>query len=466
MSKYTLIPLSLLTTCLTALASFQPRASSTTISRSNATISAAWYTGWHAADFPLSQVSWSKYTHLTYAFATTTPDVSTLSLASSDEQLLPQFVSLAHQHNVKAAISIGGWTGSRWFSPHVRTSGNRTAFVKTVSSLAQKYDLDGLDFDWEFPGLQGIGCNEVDPHDTDNFLAFLQELRNSTVGKKLILSAATFDTPWVDSTGSPSANISEFSTVLDYIAIMNYDVKSNPAIGAGPSSPLNDSCAPVGARFGSAASAVNDWTAAGMPANQIVLGVPAYGHSFVLSPSSGKSGQNFTLKEYPIYNATLERVGDKWDGDGGVDVCGVTQGPGGVYTYWGLMEEGFLNRDGSTTNGIDFLFDNCSQTPFLYTTTTGVYVSYDDAQSFAIKGGFIHSAGLKGFAMWEAGGDFNDTLLDSILNATQNGGPTPTSNTQVSPRPTSSGSSLHIKSALPMRFSLLMVIFALWPWLE
>ena len=36
--------------------------------RSNSTVSAAWYTGWHADDFPLSQVSWSKYTHLIYAF--------------------------------------------------------------------------------------------------------------------------------------------------------------------------------------------------------------------------------------------------------------------------------------------------------------------------------------------------------------------------------------------------------------
>ena len=39
-----------------------------TTSRSNLTISAAWYTGWHAIDFPLSKVSWSKYTHLIYAF--------------------------------------------------------------------------------------------------------------------------------------------------------------------------------------------------------------------------------------------------------------------------------------------------------------------------------------------------------------------------------------------------------------
>lgn len=32
-------------------------------------VATAWYAGWHAEDFPLSKVSWSKYTQLTYAFA-------------------------------------------------------------------------------------------------------------------------------------------------------------------------------------------------------------------------------------------------------------------------------------------------------------------------------------------------------------------------------------------------------------
>ena len=31
-------------------------------------VSSAWYTGWHATDFPLSNVSWDKYTHIKYAF--------------------------------------------------------------------------------------------------------------------------------------------------------------------------------------------------------------------------------------------------------------------------------------------------------------------------------------------------------------------------------------------------------------
>jgi chitinase len=41
-------------------------------------------------------------------------------------------------------------------------------------------------------------------------------------------------------------------------------------------------------------------------------------------------------------------------------------------------------------------------------------ISFDNAQSFAVKGEYIKSKGLRGFSMWEAGGDTDDILLDSI----------------------------------------------------
>ncbi len=44
-------------------------------------------------------------------------------------------------------------------------------------------------------------------------------------------------------------------------------------------------------------------------------------------------------------------------------------------------------------------------------------VSFDDAPSFAAKGKFIKSEKLRGFAIWEAGGDYKDILLDSIRTA-------------------------------------------------
>lgn len=51
-------------------ASFSGRADASDLGlRDLAKVATAWYAGWHADDFPLSKVSWSKYTQLTYAFA-------------------------------------------------------------------------------------------------------------------------------------------------------------------------------------------------------------------------------------------------------------------------------------------------------------------------------------------------------------------------------------------------------------
>jgi chitinase len=50
----------------------------------------------------------------------------------------------------------------------------------------------------------------------------------------------------------------------------------------------------------------------------------------------------------------------------------------------------------------------------MYNAMSEVMVSYDDPHSFAAKGAFIKKQNLRGFAMWEAGGDHKDSLLDSI----------------------------------------------------
>ncbi|OJT02630.1 Chitinase A1 [Trametes pubescens] len=411
-------------------------------------VAAGWYAGYHSTDFPLSDVSWSKYTHLTYSFATTTPDVNEVSLDDSDGSLLPQFVDTAHKNNVKALVSIGGWTGSKFFSNHVATAANRTAFVKTVTELATKYNLDGIDFEyiganttrsWEYPGSKsGLECNSVASDDTANFLTFLQELRADPVGKNLVLSAATSITPWVDANATPSKDISGFAKVLDWVAIMNYDIWGSWSTGVGPNAPLNDTCAAPAQQQGSAVSAVKAWSDAGMPMNQIVLGVAAYGHSFHVDKATALTAN--TLNVYPAFVATQQPAGDKWDGPAGSDDgCGVlTTQPGGIMDFWGLIDAKFLNANGTAAPGINYRFDDCSQTvrrpasaiiqagvltmtshcqPFVYNEATQVMVSFDDAHSFASKGDFIKSQNLRGFSMWEAGGDSADILLNSIRTA-------------------------------------------------
>jgi chitinase len=144
---------------------------------------------------------------------------------------------------------------------------------------------------------------------------------------------------------------------------MNYDVWGSWSTAVGPNSPLDDTCAASANQQGSAVSAVKQWTAAGMPKDKIVLGVAGYGHSFSVSPSSAfQSNSSSVLAAYPAFNATNKIQGDKWDDAPGVDECGASQGPGGVFNFWGLINAGFLTPQGKPAKGISYRFDNCSQT--------------------------------------------------------------------------------------------------------
>ncbi|KZV65853.1 glycoside hydrolase family 18 protein [Peniophora sp. CONT] len=384
--------------------------------KSSTPVAASWFAGWHANEgFPLSAVSWDKYTHITYSFAETTADGG-LTLNGSEPDLLPSFVKTAKEHDVKALVSVGGWSGSLWFSTAVGSSENRTAFVDTVNAFAEEYDLDGLDFDWEYPGNQGIGCNTISPNDTSNFLSFLQELRATKQGSKLFLTAASSLLPWVDENGDASTNVTAFGDVLDYIAVMNYDIYGSWCDTAGPNAPLYSSCS-TDNNQGSAELGIQAWIDAGIPPNKLVLGVPAYGHSFSVAKKDAldKKGK---LSAYPAFNASYQPPGDKWDDASGPDACGVDQAAGGTFDIWGLVEAGFLNAFGEPAWGIKYEYDNCSQTPAVYNATSEVWVSYENARSMRAKGEFIKDLGLRGFAMWEAGGDYKDILLDAIRGPT------------------------------------------------
>ncbi|KAJ7885186.1 glycoside hydrolase family 18 protein [Mycena olivaceomarginata] len=387
-------------------------------------IASAWYPGWLATDFPPSSISWNRYNAMTFSFATTTPDVSTIALDDVSTQALPEFVSAAKNNGVTALLSIGGWTGSQYYSTAVATSENRTAFVSAVLDLVSKYDLDGIDFDWEYPGKVGLPCNVVNPDDSNNFLLFLQELREQPAGKDLVLTAAVGIAPFVGPNQLPMDDVSDFSLVLDRIAIMAYDVWGSWSPSVGPNAPLDDSCASD--QEGSAVSAVNAWTAANFPANQeiatdfnqqITLGVAAYGHSFRVSPTAALNSTGSIIL-YPNFEKDSQPMGSAdTPGDTSSDPCGDPNGVSGVFTFAGLVSGGFLDSDGTAASGIEYTFDSCSQTPFVYNESSQVMVSYDDATSFAAKGTFINAQGLLGFSVWDVTGDYNDILLDSLHEA-------------------------------------------------
>ncbi|KAK2012516.1 family 18 glycosyl hydrolase [Colletotrichum eremochloae] len=380
-------------------------------------VASGYFAGYHAnRGFPVSSIPWNKYSDVKYAFAETTADGG-FNLTKSAPDQIPAFVAAARQNNVKALMTVGGWTGSRYFSTAIGSPENRTAYVQKCLDLVQQYDLDGLDFDWEYPNRQGLGCNAINPNDTANFAAFLQELRQKQT-KPLYLTAATSLFPWNDAAGAQSTNgaLAPFAQSLDYLMVMGYDIYGTWAATGGPNAPLAFACDPRNNQ-GGIKEGVAKWIAAGIPAEKLVLGLAAYGHAFSVNATSAFTAPG-VLNAFPPQNSSNRLQGGPWDDDPAIDECGNPQPHSGTYTFADMINEAkFLDAAGNPAPGIASGFDNCSQTPYLYDQTRQIWVSYDNVQSLTAKGQYITSNNLAGFAVFETGGDYMNMLVDAIRSS-------------------------------------------------
>jgi len=182
----------------------------------------------------------------------------------------------------------------------------------------------------------------------------------SKLTETTLLTAAVGSSPWQD-----FDSLSEFAPLLDYITIMNYDLyePGNPGVTQiGPNSPLEDSCMPANAPvMGSATTAVQAWSDAGIPKEKLVLGVPAYGYSYRV-PKVDAIASDGTLNITASYDQNNQTKGDAWDDSAGVDICGQKTGQGGAWTFWGLVKADYLNNDGRHSSSVEYKWDNCSQT--------------------------------------------------------------------------------------------------------
>lgn len=381
-------------------------------------IATGYFAGFHtkrSKPFDVDKIPWSRYTDVKYAFAETASDGS-LDFKKSHEEEIPKFVKAARANGVKTQIAIGGWSGSIHWGNNVATPENRTAFVKTCLDAVKKYDLDGLDFDWEYPGRQGLGCNTVNPEDTLNFISFLQELRKAEP-KKLWLSAALSLFPYNNKEGKRSSNneLAPMADLLDYSMIMGYDLFGAWAATGGPNAPLAFSCDKRNNQ-GGIKEGIEAWVAAGYPKEKLALGFGAYGHGFSVNTADA-FGSDGALLAYPKNNGT-RRQGSTWDDDPLVDDCGGAQPPGGTFPLWSMIEEAkFLDQSGNPAKGIAYGFDNCSMTPFLYDNATQWWVSYDNNQSIKAKGEYVTSNKLAGIGLWEIGDDFKTMFIDQVRSA-------------------------------------------------
>ena len=264
-------------------------------------------------------------------------------------------ICIAFSHVVENSDNRQG--GS--FSALCKSEENMQKFADDCLQFLQDYNLDGIDLDWEFPGLSWSGAASDVMCDTDNYVKLVKKLRE-VLGTKYTISYCGYCMDKYPSKGGYIFNdIAAMDPYVDYVNVMTYDLDEAPH----HQSALSDTRA-----YSDCNRALKAYLNAGVSPKKIVLGIPFYGrHSFSTSPTSVSYKSILTLdpKKYRR---------NKWDATA-----------------------------------------NC---PYVETMQGVFFMGYDNPKSIAIKGNWIRQKGLLGLMYWSYDeDDAKGTLRTAVWNA-------------------------------------------------
>ncbi|PVU90490.1 hypothetical protein BB561_004862 [Smittium simulii] len=296
----------------------------------------------------------------------------------------------------KSIISVGGWTLSKEFSPIAMTSKSRKVFADSVVDFVEKYGFDGVDIDWEYPVKGGDISNKYDPKDGENFVHLISEVRSSlnkhgkkkTPNRHYDLGIAISPNPQV----AMHVNFTRVSEIVDFMSIMAYDFSGSWSGKVEHNS--NTLSFDTNTEY-SAKNTVKFYLDQKVDRKKLLLGSAFYGKIFrdVENEKFGNViGLNQPKKSVAYYG----------------EVDGISEH--GVMFYKNIKQ--YTRPDNSA--GFVQYFDRDRATPYLYSKTKKLWITYENKKSIMYKCALINKLGLGGFMFWEVSQDYNNELANAI----------------------------------------------------
>lgn len=320
-----------------------------------------------------------RMSHINYAFIDIKDNRAWLHNEATDTINLRKLSELKRQNpDLKILISVGGWSWSKNFSDATLTDTSTRQFAASAVDIVARFNLDGVDIDWEYPGQ--IGDNNVfRPEDKQHYTVLFKDLRevldslsNITRQKYLVTTAVGGSQSYIDHT-----EMDKVQQYTDYINVMSYDY----ANGNDPVSAHHTNLFPsvFAADSSSADQSIQAFLRAGVPPEKLVMGIAFYGKGWQMDSTADNNG---------LYRKAV--------------------GPfrAGGFTY---LKDSLIG-----INGFARHWDTAAQAPFLFNADKKVFISYDDEESVRAKSDYVKKHKLGGAMFWEYNSDKKQYLLKTL----------------------------------------------------
>ncbi len=326
----------------------------------------------HGDTTQLGQYPLENLTHICFSFLHLKGNALSVD-NSRDSVSILYLTSLKKRYpGLKILLSLGGWGGCRTCSEVFSSDSGRSQFAKSTVRVLRAYSADGLDLDWEYPGVSGYPDHPYSPADSHNFTLLVRKLRKQ-FGKSYEL---TFAAGAIYDILARSIEWKAVMPYVDLVNLMTYDLKNGFSKVTGHHSSLYS----TPRQPESSDLAVRYLDSVGVPARKIVLGIPFYARVW--------SG-------VPDTNNGLYQPGEFSRG-----------------VPYKVFDQYFL---GSPYYG--YHWDSTAQAPYRYDPHEHLFATFDDRHSVALKVEYALNHHLGGIKFWELTEDTPAQGLLSVIKA-------------------------------------------------
>ena len=270
---------------------------------------------------------------------------------------------------LKVLVSLGGWGGCETCSDVFSSKEARTEFAISTADIIESFNADGIDLDWEYPGISGYPGHSYKPEDRENFTDLIVQLRKYMEKDDILSFAAGASNRFFEN----SIEWDKVMLLVDNVNLMTYDFYGSGSTKTGHHTALSSN----EFQDRSAESSIKSLINLGIDPKKIFIG-----GAFYIKTFKNVENINNGLNQKAEWNKSYNQI----------------------------------NFEDVRSN-FNFYWDSIANAPYAYDSINKIFATFDDHKSIKLKSKYALEKKLGGIMFWQLMNDKKQNgLLKTMVN--------------------------------------------------